>query len=78
VALTRRITNAKADDPRPEFAFDDTVKNHLIDTDVSVPLDKLGAMQESFIKAGNLKAPYDLTKITAPEIRAKALAKIGN
>jgi NitT/TauT family transport system substrate-binding protein len=77
VALTRRITNAKADDPRPEFAFDDTVKNHLIDTDVAVPLDKLGAMQESFIKAGNLKAPYDLTKITAPEIRAKALAKIG-
>jgi NitT/TauT family transport system substrate-binding protein len=77
IALTRRITHAKADDPRPEFAFDDTVKNHLIDTDVAVPLDKLTFMQESFIKAGNLKAPYDLSKITAPDIRAKALAKLG-
>jgi len=77
VALTRRVTHAKADDPRPEFAFDDTVKNKLLDTEVALPLDKLGFMQESFIKAGNLKAPYDLHKITAPEIRTKALAKIG-
>jgi NitT/TauT family transport system substrate-binding protein len=77
IALTRRVTHAKADDPRPEYAYDDTVKNHLIDPEVSLPLDKLHAMQESFIKAGNLKAPYDLHKISAPEVRTKALAKIG-
>lgn len=77
IALTRRVTGAKADDPRPAFAFDDTVKNHLIDTEVAVPLDKLTSMQASFIAAGNLKTPYDLAKITAPEIREKALARIG-
>lgn len=77
IALTRRVTSAKVDDPRPEFAFDDTVKNRLLDPDVTLPLDKLAYMQESFIKAGNLKAPYDLHKIAAPEIHAKALAKVG-
>ena len=77
IALTYKVTSAKKDDPRPAFAFDDTAKNKLIDTDLSVPFDKLESMRDSFIKAGTLKTTYDLHKITAPDIRAKALARVG-
>jgi NitT/TauT family transport system substrate-binding protein len=77
IALTRKVSHAKPDDPRPPFAFDDTKNNHLIDAELGIPLDKLQAMQDSFIKAGTLKARYDITKITAPAIRAEALKRVG-
>lgn len=77
IALTYKVTSAKPDDPRPPFAYDDTVKNKLIDATLALPFDKLDSMRDSFIKAGTLKTTYDLHKITAPEIRAKALARLG-
>ena len=34
-------------------------------------------MQEQMVKAGKLKEPLDLAKITAPEYREKALKLVG-
>ena len=73
IKLTQDIIHAKPDDPRPAYAFDDTLRQHAIDPEVTLPLDKLGWMQNELVKAGNLKAPIDLAKITAPDIRAEAL-----
>jgi len=39
---------------------------------VTLPIDKLNWMQNELVKAGNLKAPFDLTTMTAPDIRAEA------
>ena len=46
--------------------------SHAIDPSVTLPIDKLNWMQNELVKAGNLKAPFDLTKMTAPDIRAEA------
>ena len=72
IALTRETIQAKPDDVRTAYAYDDTIKQHAIDPAVTLPLDKLAWMQNELLKAGNLKEAIDLTKITAPDIRAEA------
>ena len=77
VALTQEIIHAKADDPRPAFVYDDAVAHHAIDPDLAIPSAKLEWMQQQLIKAGKLKEPIPLAKITAPEYREKALQLVG-
>jgi NitT/TauT family transport system substrate-binding protein len=77
IAVTRAAIHAKPDDPRPAFAYDDTIKHKLIDPEISLPLDKLTWMKGELMKAGNLKAPVDLAKITAPDIRDEAAKRAG-
>jgi NitT/TauT family transport system substrate-binding protein len=77
IVLTRETIHAKPDDARPAYAYDDTVKRHAIDPAVSLPLDKLAWLQNELLKAGNLKAPIDLARITAPDIRAEAAKRAG-
>ncbi len=78
VALTRDVIQAKADDPRPAYAFDDAVKHGLVDASIPLPLGKLAWMQDELVKAGNLKTPVDLAKITDASIRAEAEKRLGN
>ena len=77
IKLTQETIHAKPDDPRPAYAYDDTIKRGAIDPAVSLPLDKLNWMQNELLKAGNLKAAIDLAKITAPDIRAEAAKRAG-
>jgi NitT/TauT family transport system substrate-binding protein len=72
IALTREKTSAKPDDPKPAFAYDDTVKSGAIDPAVTLPLDKLTWMSDELVKAGNLKTPVDLKTITDVSIRDEA------
>lgn len=78
IKLTQDTINAKPDDPRPAYAFDDTIKQHAVDPSVTLPLDKLNWMQNELVKAGNLKTAIDLAKITDPEIRAEATKRAKN
>src|SRR5262249_47212283 len=50
VRLTREATGGKSDDPRPDFVFDETVKYRDYDPALPIPMDKLGWMQEQFVK----------------------------
>jgi len=75
IKLTQDTIRAKPDDPRPAYAFDDTLKQSAIDPVIALPLDKLNWMQDELVKAGNLKAPIDLTKITDADIRAEAMKR---
>ena len=78
IALTRQIINAKPDDPRPAFVYDDAVRHHAVDPTLPLPADKIQWIQEQMVKAGRLKAPLDLSIVTAPEYREKALKIIGH
>jgi NitT/TauT family transport system substrate-binding protein len=77
IALTHAAIHDKPGDPRPAYAYDDTLKNKAIDPAIPLPLDKLKWLQGELIKAGNLKTPVDLAKITAPEIRDAAAKRAG-
>jgi NitT/TauT family transport system substrate-binding protein len=77
IKLTQATIHAKPDDARAAYAYDDTIKRQTIDPAVTLPLDKLAWMQNELLKAGNLKTPIDLAKITAPDIRAEAAKRAG-
>jgi hypothetical protein len=68
----------KPDDPRPEFVFDETVKQRDFDPDVPIPMNKLAWMLEQLTKTGNVRHPLDLAKLIDPQIRTKGLALAGN
>lgn len=78
IALTREITNAKPDDPRPAFVYDDAVQHQAVDPTLPLPTDKIQWIQEQMVKAGRLKAPLDLKTVTASEYREKALQVVGH
>ncbi len=78
IKLTQDLIHAKPDDPRPAYAYDDTVKRHAVDPAVTLPLDKLNWMQGELVKAGNLKSPIDLAAMTDAQIRAEAEKRAGS
>jgi NitT/TauT family transport system substrate-binding protein len=73
IKLTIETTKAKPDDPRPAFIFDEAIKYKDIDPEIGLPMDKLAWTQEMLLKNGSMPKPADLTKVVAPDIRAKAL-----
>jgi NitT/TauT family transport system substrate-binding protein len=73
VALTREITHAKPDDPRPGFVFDDAVEHKAVDATLPLPAEKLDWIQMQLVHAGKLKEPLDVKVVMAPEYRQKAL-----
>jgi NitT/TauT family transport system substrate-binding protein len=76
IKLTQQSINAKPGDPRPAYAFDDTIRQKAIDPQATLPFDKLNWMQNELVRAGNLKAPIDLSKITDTEIRVEAMKRV--
>jgi NitT/TauT family transport system substrate-binding protein len=77
VKLTIEATDAKADDPRPAFVFDDAVKAGAIAADLPLPMDKLAWMQQQLVELGQIPKAGDLTKMVSPEIRAEAVQRAG-
>jgi len=78
MALTRKITSAKPDDPRPEYIYDDAVKTSAVDPNIGIPMDKIKWMQERLVQDGQLSASFDINKMIEPSIRAKALELAGS
>ena len=76
IKLTQDTIHARPDDPRPAYAFDETLRQSAIDPDASLPLDKLNWMQNELVKAGNMKAPIDLAMIVDAEIRVEAAKRL--
>ena len=77
IKLTIEATDAKADDPRPAFVFDDAVKANAVAPDLPLPMDKLAWMQQQLLELGQIPKAGDLAKMTNPEIRAEAMQRAG-
>ena len=73
VALTRELIHAKPDDLRPAFVYDDAVKHNAVDPTLPLPAEKILWIQEQMVKAGKLPKPLDVSVVTAPEYRERAL-----
>jgi ABC-type nitrate/sulfonate/bicarbonate transport system substrate-binding protein len=78
LALTRKLTNEKEDDPRAGYIFDWALKTRSLDPEVGIPVDKLDYIQKQLVGTGNLAAPYDVTKMIDASVREKALKLLGN
>jgi len=76
LALTRSITRLPADDPRPAYIYDDAAAHHAIDTEMTLPMEKLGWMQDQLVALGNLPRKIDLNTLVDPSIRVDALKRL--
>src|SRR5262249_11856073 len=63
IKLTAEATDAKADDPRAAFVFDDAVKVGAIAPDLPLPMDKLAWMQAQMVELGQIPKAGDLAKM---------------
>ena len=77
IKLTIEATDAKADDPRPPYVFDDTVKTKAVAPDLPLPMDKLAWMQDQLVELGQIPKAGDLSKMVDTDIRTQALARVG-
>jgi NitT/TauT family transport system substrate-binding protein len=78
VALTREMTQEKADDPRAEFVFDDAVQHHAVDATLPLDKNKFEWVQDQLVKAGKIAKPLPVEDVIAPEYREKALKLAGH
>lgn len=76
LALTRKLTHEKEDDPRAGYIFDWSVKTRSLDPEVGIPVDKLDYIQKQLLVTGNLQAPYEVTRMIDASVREKALKLI--
>src|SRR6516225_2870400 len=77
IKLTAEATDAKADDPRPAFVFDDAVKVGAIAPDLPLPMDKLAWMQAQMVELGQIPKAGDLANMVNTDIRAQAVERAG-
>jgi NitT/TauT family transport system substrate-binding protein len=77
IKLTAEATDAKPDDPRPAFVFDDAVKVGAIAPDLPLPMDRLAWMQQEMVELGQIPKAGDLAKMVNADIRAQALERAG-
>jgi len=78
LALTRRLTNEKEDDPRAGYIFDWALKTRSLDPEVGIPVDKLDYIQKQLVGTGNLQAPFDVKTMIDTSVREKALKLLGD
>ena len=57
--------------------YDDAVKHKAVDPTLPIPAEKIQWIQEQMVKAGKLPKPLDLSAVSAPEYREKALKLVG-
>jgi NitT/TauT family transport system substrate-binding protein len=77
IALTREASDAKPDDPRPAFVFDDAVRTGAIAPDLPIPMDKIAWMQDQMVELGQIPKAGDLAKMVDTGIRAEAMKRVG-
>jgi NitT/TauT family transport system substrate-binding protein len=77
IKLARELSQAKPDDPRPAFVYDEFVKHKAVDPEIPLPMDKIAWMQDQFVKNGTLPRAGDVNKIVDATLRTKALELVG-
>jgi NitT/TauT family transport system substrate-binding protein len=77
VRLTREITGARQDDPRPAYMFDFAVATAAVAPDLPIPLDRLAWLQDRLVAAGSLDKAGDIARLVDGSARARALALVG-
>ena len=76
IALTREVTGAKADDPQPDYIYDEVKKFTAVDPTMPIPDEKIAWMRDLLVKTGNLTRPVDLKAFVDPSVREQALKNL--
>ncbi len=70
--ITRDAAGIKADDPRPEFVFTESLKYGDFDPEMNVAKDKLAWLQNLLVETADVTKPVDIAKTYDETIRKDA------
>jgi NitT/TauT family transport system substrate-binding protein len=76
--LTFQGSDAKPDDPRPAFVFDDAVKTNAVAPDLPIPTDKIAWMEKQLVAIGEIPRAGDISTMIDTGIRSEAMKRVGN
>ena len=77
IKLTREVTDAKEDDPRPAFVYDEAIKPGVVAPDLAIPADNLVWMQDQLVELGQIPKGRSVRAAIETGIRASALDRLG-
>ena len=72
--ITREIASIRADDPRPEFVFAESIKHGDFDPEMNVAKEKLAWLQNLLVETGDITRPVDIARTFDETIRKDAAA----
>jgi NitT/TauT family transport system substrate-binding protein len=72
--ITREIAGIRADDPRPEFVFAESIKHGDFDPEMNVAKEKLAWLQNLLVETGDITRPVDIARTFDETIRKDAAA----
>ncbi len=75
VRLAFEASDMRADDPRPNFMFNQAIKPNTVMADLAIPLAKLEWMRDQLAQLNELDRPVDVVKLIEPSTRLKALER---
>jgi NitT/TauT family transport system substrate-binding protein len=75
IALAVALTQAKSDDPRPAYVFDELQRYGAIDPEIGLPMERLDWMEALLVRSGNLDRPAPTAGIVDASLRTEALAR---
>ena len=78
IKVTDEVTDAKPDDPRPAFTFDEAVRTNTVKPDFDIPVDKLVWMQQQLFDLGQITKVGGVEQAIDGSIRQEALKRFGN
>src|SRR5712692_5152554 len=73
VALSREITWAAADDPKPGYIYDEVIRYKSVTPDFGIPLEKLTYMRDLLAEVGFLDKPLDPKAMLDGSLRDEAV-----
>jgi NitT/TauT family transport system substrate-binding protein len=77
IALAKEISEAKPDDPRAAYIYDEVARYSSIVPEMPIPKEKLDWMQALLVKTGNLDKTFDLAPMIDDSARRSALDLAG-
>ena len=72
VKIAHEMTNAKPDDTRAQFIYDQAIREKQIDPSLAIPIDRIDWMQELFVKAGVVPKTVPTTSLIDTSVRDDA------
>ena len=76
IKVTQDVTDAKPDDPRPAFVFDDALSTDVVKPDFPIPVENLVWMQQQLVELGQIPKAGGVEQAVDNSIRAEALERI--
>jgi NitT/TauT family transport system substrate-binding protein len=77
IKIAHEMTNAKPDDTRAEFIYDQAVREKQIDPTLAIPADRIEWMQELFVKAGVVPKSVPTSSLIDTSVRDDAAKLAG-